>query len=392
MIYVPPYGLTESIDYMLKMDPITYNITKIPLQVDSSTEKWQKGIVHRNKIYFLPYNESSILIVDTNNDNVEYVNLQANGKGKYIQGHVYGDRIIAIPYGEHEHYNLVLDFNITNHTYKLLQLDIPVQDTKMWHTTQMIDGIIYGMPRGEKHDIFFPYRLEYDCMNNNYNLIDISDVWTDYDKDRTTNKKFTTLAKANNKLFAPPYSESKFFDFIAMKTEKGWQYNKTGQQTTSRKYYAHTVARNGKIFFPPAGHDEDWSEMLIIDSFTNTWRTMDLGIGKESKKYFAGIENNHGKIYYIPRGGCVCEPKDTWKSQGDLAEVLVVDTNTTEFYTVDVSEHFKDSTTIEKYNNCVIKDDIIFAFPYGESDSFQTVLVFDTIKEQVIKTVDLNGI
>ena len=392
MIYVPPYGLTESIDYMLKMDPITYNITKIPLQVDSSTEKWQKGIVHRNKIYFLPYNESSILIVDTNNDNVEYVNLQANGKGKYIQGHIYGDRVIAIPYGEHEHYNLVLDFNITNHTYKLLQLDIPVQDTKMWHTTQMIDGIIYGMPRGEKHDIFFPYRLEYDCMNNNYNLIDISDVWTDYDKDRTTNKKFTTLAKANNKLFAPPYSESKFFDFIAMKTEKGWQYNKTGQQTTSRKYYAHTVARNGKIFFPPAGHDEDWSEMLIIDSFTNTWRTMDLGIGKESKKYFAGIENNHGKIYYIPRGGCVCEPKDTWKSQGDLAEVLVVDTNTTEFYTVDVSEHFKDSTTIEKYNNCVIKDDIIFAFPYGESDSFQTVLVFDTIKEQVIKTVDLNGI
>ena len=177
-----------------------------------------------------------------------------------------------------------------------------------------------------------------------------------------------------------------------MKTESGWQYTKTGQQTTSRKYYAHTVARNGKIFFPPAGHDEDWSEMLIVDSFTNTWRTMDLGIGKESKKYFAGIENNHGKIYYIPRGGCVCEPEDTWKSQGDLAEVLVVDTNTTDFYTVDVSEYFKDSTTIEKYNNCVIINDIIFAFPYGESDSFQTVLVFDTIKEQVIKTVDLNGV
>jgi hypothetical protein len=262
----------------------------------------------------------------------------------------------------------------------------------MWHTTQMIDGVIYGMPRGEKHDTFFPYRLEYDCMNNSYSLIDLSDVWSDYDKDRTANKKFTTLAKVGNKLFAPPYSESKFFDFLAMKTEKGWQYTKTGQQTTSRKYYAHTVARNGKIFFPPAGHDEDWSEMLIVDSFTNTWRTIDLGIGKESKKYFAGIENNHGKIYYIPRGGCVCEPEDTWKSQGDLAEVLVVDTNTNEFYTVDVSEHFKDSTTIEKYNNCVIKDDVIFAFPYGESNSFQTVLVFDTIKEQVIKTVDLNGI
>ena len=31
---------------------------------------------------------------------------------------------------------------------------------------------------------------------------------------------------------------------------------------------------------------------------------------------------------------------------------------------------------IEKYNNCVIKDDIIYAFPYGESESFQTVLMF----------------
>lgn len=392
MIYVPPYGLTESIDYMLKMDPNTYEITKIPLQVDDSTEKWQKGIVHRNLIYFLPYNESSILIVDTNNDNVEYVKIAAKGRGKYVQGHIYGNRIIAIPYGEHEHYDYVLDFNMTDNTYKLLKLDVPVKDTKMWHTTQMIDGVIYGLPRGENHETFFPYRLEYNCLNTDYKLVDLSDVWADYDKDRTANKKFTTLAKVGNKLFAPPYSESKFFDFLAMKTEAGWLYHKTGQQTTSRKYYAHTVARNNKIFFPPAGHDEDWSEMLVVDSNTNTWTTIDLGIGKESKKYFAGVENSQGKIYYIPRGGCVCEPEDTWKSQGDLAEVLVVDTNTNDFYTVDVKEYFKDSTTIEKYNNCVIKDDVIFAFPYGESDTFQTVLIFDTVKEQVVKTVDLNVI
>ena len=111
----------------------------------------------------------------------------------------------------------------------------------------------------------------------------------------TTNKKFTTLAKVGNKLFAPPYSESKFFDFLAMKTEAGWVYHKTGQQTTSRKYYAHTVARNNKIFFPPAGHDEDWSEMLVVDSNTNTWTTIDLGLGflpteKERKKLLKELD------------------------------------------------------------------------------------------------------
>ena len=104
------------------------------------------------------------------------------------------------------------------------------------------------------------------------------------------------------------------------------------------------------------------------------------------------VENSQNKIYYIPRGGCVCEPTDTWKKQGDLAEVLVVDTISEQFYTIDISEYFKDSTTIEKYNNCIIKDDIIYAFPYGQSDSFQTVLVFDTIKEQIIHTTDLNDL
>ena len=60
-IYVPPYGLTKSIDYMLKMDPKTYEITTIKLKVNKSREKWQQGIAYRNKIYFLPYNEENIL-------------------------------------------------------------------------------------------------------------------------------------------------------------------------------------------------------------------------------------------------------------------------------------------------------------------------------------------
>ena len=39
MIYIPPFGLNESIDYMLKMDPTTYDITKI-----SSNSIYSKNI------------------------------------------------------------------------------------------------------------------------------------------------------------------------------------------------------------------------------------------------------------------------------------------------------------------------------------------------------------
>ena len=53
MIYCAPYGLTESIDFMLKFDPNNYTVTKIKLDVDNSKEKWQRGIVVGTKIYSL---------------------------------------------------------------------------------------------------------------------------------------------------------------------------------------------------------------------------------------------------------------------------------------------------------------------------------------------------
>ena len=199
------------------------------------------------------------------------------------------------------------------------------------------------------------------------------------------------MAKANGKLYAPPYSQNPMFD-VKLMFDGEWKSERMGLQSTSRKYFSHTVAKNGKIYFPPAGHDEDWSQMLVIDSKDDTWKTIDLKLGKESKKYFAGCENSKGKIYYIPRGGCVCEPLDTWKRRGDFTEILVVNPEDDSFYTIDVGEYFVDNTTIEKYNCSVIVNDKIFALPYGQSSTFQTVLVFDTIEEKVIKTIDLNDI
>lgn len=390
MIYVPPYGLTDSIDYMLKINPNTYKITKIYLEVDNSNEKWMFGTVYRNYIYFLPFNESKVLVLNTDTDEVTYIPLKHNGSGKYIQSHIYGNEIVSLPYGDWEEFDYALHLNLTTHNVEQVKIETDIKDKKRWHTCQMIDGILYGMPRGSNLQNYFPYRIEYDCATRNYNLYNLSNLWKDYDLQSRTNKKYTTLAKVGNKLFAPPYSENPNFDILAKYTKGKWHYERTGIQDTSRKYFTHTVARNGKIYFPPAGHDEDWAKMLVINSDTEKWYTLDLKIGKESKKYFAGIENSQGKIYYIPRGGCVCEPEETWKSQGDLTEVLVIDTKDDSYYTIDISKFFVDNTTIEKYNNCIIVDDKIFALPYGESETFQTMLVFDTLTEEVIKAIDLN--
>jgi hypothetical protein len=391
-IYIPPYGLTEALDFMLRLDPITYEIKKISLEVDTSFEKWTVGTVYKNFIYFLPYNESRILVVDTDTDQVRYLDIDAKGSGKFNCSHLYNDKIVSLPYGVDKEFDYAITIDLLTDTVQLKKLDLPINDQKKWHTTQMIENIIHGVPRGERwNSTYFPYRIEYNCDTKEYKLFDLSYIWKDTDKESMSNKKYTTLAKYKNKLYAPPYSENPNFD-IMLKFNEVWSYEHTGLVKTSRKYYSNTVASNGKIYFPPAGHDEDWAEMLIIDAEQDTWYTKKLSIGKESKKYFAGIENSKGKIYYIPRGGCVCEPTEQWKKFGDLVEVLVIDIKDDSYYTIDIGEFFTDNTTIEKYNCCILVYDKIFAFPYGESTSFQTLLVFDTLTEKVIETIDLNDI
>jgi hypothetical protein len=397
MIYVPPYGLTECVDYMLKIDPTTYKIDKLPILNSGKTERWTYGIEYQQTLYFLPFNEDFILCVDTKTNSIEHVYIEWPGdakniKGRYISFHLYKNKIYSLPYGETTPFDYVMIFDIESKLITFVKIVLDTNDCKKWHTSQMLGNTIYAVPRGERwKEYYFPYGVEFNCDTQEYKLNDFSIHWKDIDQQELANKKYTTLAKANGKLYAPPYSENANFD-VMLKFDGNWTAEHTGLTKDSRKYFTNITASNGKIYFPPAGHEEDWSEMLIIDPETDQWYTKDLGISKESKKYFAGVENSQGKIYYMPRGGCACMPTETWKQYGDLAEILVVDTKDDSHYTVDISEYFLDNTTIEKYNCCVILNDVIYAFPYGESATFHTLLVFNTITESVIKTIDLNDI
>jgi hypothetical protein len=220
MIYVPPYGLHESIDYMIKINPINFNVVKIPLKVDSSKEKWQYGSVVGNKIIFLPYNESSILIVNCDDDSVEYVPFSLEGKGKYIKAHVHGKKVISLPYGETEYFDYACSFDTETNTIILKKLHCKINDEKKWHTSQYLNGKIYAVPRGERwFENYFPYSIELTCDTMDYTLTNMSELWKDYDEEEYTNKKYTTLARVGNKLYAPPYSENPNFD-IMLKFDK----------------------------------------------------------------------------------------------------------------------------------------------------------------------------
>lgn len=391
IIYCPPYGLKESLDYMLAINPVTYATKKIPLEVNNSTEKWTMGITVGANIFWLPYGESRILVYDTALEEVNYINIDwpaglENIKGKFVQGHVYKNKIYALPYGEDAplDYVLIIDLETQIATLKLLNIGFE-NDCKKWHQSVLRNNKIYAVPRGATKP--FNYAIEYNCDDYSYKLINFSKYYPEFEN---STMKFTTIGLLNDVIYAAPYGYDDNFDFLLKNKDNEWTSERTGIVGTTRKYFTNIQTVNGKLYFPPAGHHPDWAKFLIIDQSGH--RTLDLGLTKETKKYFAGIENSQGKVYYIPRGGCVCDPDADLKLTGDLAEVLVVDSKDDRFYTVDISECFTDNTTIEKYNACCIVNDIIFAMPYGESESFQSVLIFDTINEKIIKTLDLNDL
>jgi hypothetical protein len=390
IIYCPPYGLNESLNSMLAINPITYATTKIPLQVNSSTEKWTFGMTVKDKIYWLPYGEDTVLVYNTTTEQVSYIPIDwpestSSIKGKYVQGHVYDNKIFALPYGEDCPLDYVLIIDLTTDTATLKKMLLPDNDCKKWHQSVIRANTIYAVPRGAYTP--FNFAVEYNCDDYSIKLINMSNL---YNEHVDSTMKFTTIAMVDDTIYAPPYGYDNEFDYMLINKGNTWSSVRTGILGTTRKYFTHVKTKNNKLYFPPAGHHSNWSKFLIISN--NLIKTFDLDVTKETKKYFAGIENSKGKVYYIPRGGCVCDPDANLKLTGDLAEVLVVDSKDDSYYTVDVSECFTDNTTIEKYNSCCIVDDVIFAMPYGESSSFQTVLVFDTRQDKIIKTIDLNDL
>lgn len=390
IIYIPPYGLTEELNYMLAINPITYASIKIPLSTNNTIEKYTFGTVADTKIYWLPYGESRVLVYNTTTESVDYIDIAwpdglESCKGKFVQGHVYKNKLYALPYGEDRalDYAIVVDLELD--TAQLIKLNVPTSDCKKWHQSVIRDGIIYAVPRGGSQA--FNYIIEFDCNNLSYILRESSQFYPGYEQ---SIMKFTTIAIANGKIYAPPYSYQDDFDFLLTNNQGQWASERTGITQTTRKYFTHVKTRNNKLYFPPAGHHVDWNEFLVIDGNTGAYKTIDIGVGVETKKYFAGVENSQGLVFFIPRGGCVCQPPEERKQHGDLAQVLVVDSANDSISLIDISDCFTDSTTIEKYNACCLVNDIIFAMPYGESDTFHTMLAFDTISKQVIKTINLN--
>ena len=201
MVYMPPYGLTESINYMLKLDPVTYTITKIPLRVDSSFEKWVFGV--------------TVEVIDTKDDSVSYIDLDVKGKGKYSYAHLYNGKIYAMPFGIGSEFDHVLIIDVATDTIRTIKLNIYPNNEKKWHTTQLLGNIIYGMPRGELTDPHFPYRIEFNCDTLEYKLVNMAHLWSEIDQEGYASAKYTTLAKYKDKLFAPPYCRNPNFDLMA---------------------------------------------------------------------------------------------------------------------------------------------------------------------------------
>eukprot|EP01147_Barroeca_monosierra_P003336 gene3336-8265_t len=109
--------------------------------------KWIGGVVANNgKIYTIPFNSPSILVIDSNDDTTEFLQLPygADENGKWSSGtRASNGKIYAIPYQA----SAVLVIDPNTHDLRYLETGLN-QHPLFWGAVVSWDGRIYGVPNG----------------------------------------------------------------------------------------------------------------------------------------------------------------------------------------------------------------------------------------------------
>jgi len=125
MYYSPPRGECVHYNKILKFNPELEEITQLEVPgLPKAKRKYSDFIAVKNKLYALPFGHleslSDILVLDTDTDQIELINLDIPAfLKKYNTGVLVGEKIIALPYGHKEELssNLGLVFDTETHDY-----------------------------------------------------------------------------------------------------------------------------------------------------------------------------------------------------------------------------------------------------------------------------------
>lgn len=196
---------------------------------------------------------------------------------------------------------------------------------------------------------FVPYGI-WDEFNT---VLELRDFQPYYHELESTGKgQFYNLASDGKTAFSAPLGYDPVSFCIFIKDRKVKQIPVDLNQ--SLKCHMGVVHSNGCYYSPPRGEDPDYNYILKFNPTQQELTKIAVeGLPKACRKYSDFIQAGN-KLYALPFGHA-----------GHLSEILVLntETDTTELVKLNIPDFYK------KYNTGVLVDNKIIALPYGHKDS-----------------------
>ena len=274
----------------------------IPLQVLTNNSKWIGGVLAPNgKIYGIPYDSSSVLIIDPETNQADTSITGLDGNSKWAGGVLASNgKIYGIPYDSPS--VLIIDPETEQvNTSSITGLN----GLGKWAGGVLApNGKIYGIPYDSSSVLVI------DTGTNPENISYITGLIGE-------RKWLGGVLAPNGKIYGIPYDSS---SILVIDTDTDTiSYIPLLVGNNSGKWIGGVLAPNGKIYGIPSNS----SSILVIDPETDTIVINEIiGITGQFIKWTGGILGLDGKIYGIPYNN---------------SSVLIIDPDTEEVNTTDIT-------------------------------------------------------
>jgi hypothetical protein len=245
----------------------------------SGANNWIGGVLAPNgKIYCIPYNSTSVLVIDPHTETISYITGLSSDSGKWAGGILAPNgKIYCIPYNS----SSVLIINPLTNTVDSTSITVDISPNKWFGGVLSTNGKIYCIPYDSTSVLVIDPAL-------NTTTTPITGLTG------TSKWRGGSLAP-NGKIFCIPYdSTSVLVIDPALNTTTTPITGLTG----SSKWYGSVLASNNRIYGIPYNS----TSVLVIDPTpaTPTALTTTIISLSGSAKWAGGVLGTNGKIYCVP--------------------------------------------------------------------------------------------
>ena len=270
------YGIPHNSETGLVVDTLTNTVNTTAITGLSGSTKWRGGVLVGTKIYAMPFTATEVLIIDTTADTADTSTITGlSGGSKWFGGVAMGAKVYGIPFVAEE----VLIVDTTTDTADISTITGLTGGGGKWAGGVAMGSKIYGIP------YFSTAVLIIDTTTNTADISTISGL--------SGNAKWLGGVVMGTKIYGIPFDSSSVL-IIDTVTDTADTATIAGYSDADKWYFG--AAMGSKIY----GFPSDAENALVIDTQTDTASTSTVtGLTNATQKWAGGVTID-GRVYGIP--------------------------------------------------------------------------------------------